>query len=231
MSTDLTRPIPAITLKALDRVSRYFDTQLYDAHKIPEGGVLIVGNHALAGIDALALMPKLYDATGRAPRGLGLKALFDVPVLKNILEECGAVAGERKTACELLEAQEMVVVYPGGAKDSLKTRSERYRLKWDGRNGFAHVAIKTGKPIVPIAGIGPDEVFPILTSRGLRVPWLNNQRVPLFLPLARRVPFRFYVGDPIYPPEHTLETDSSHFAREVSTALQNLIDRGLKERP
>jgi len=227
---DLTRRVPATTLRALKRFSLYFDTRIEGLENIPDGGVLVVGNHALAGIDSLALMPALYEGTKRVPRGLGLKALFDVPLLKDALHQCGAVAGDRENAVELLLKEEMVVVYPGGARDSLKNRNERYRLKWGKRCGFARVAIAAQRPIVPIAGIGPDEVFPILLDNGLRVPWLNNERLPVFLPLLRRVPFRFYVGRPLYPPEDQSEESAEIFAAEVSNALEMLIVNGLERR-
>ena len=122
---DITRRVPATTLKALKRFSSYFDTQIEGLENIPDGGVLVVGNHALAGVDALALMPALYEGTHRIPRGLGLKALFDIPLLKDALHQCGAVAGERENAVELLLSDELVVVYPGGARDSLA----RHRLQ------------------------------------------------------------------------------------------------------
>lgn len=231
---DIDSPIPSTAYRASGLFTRFFQSQIYDADRVPDGPVLVVGNHALLGIDSFALIPELRHATGRFPRPLGLRSLFDAPVLGAILRECGAVPGDRETACELLEAGEMVVVYPGGAKDSMKGRGERYRLRWGDRQGFAHVAIRAGAPIVPIAAIGPDEVFPVLSRRGvLGMNWLGSARVPLFLPVARRVPFRFWVGEPIEPPELEPEHEDDQaraFANRVKVELTHLIDHGLDER-
>jgi hypothetical protein len=63
--------------------------------------------------------------------------------------------------------------------------------------------------------------------------WLGKDRVPLFLPLARRVPFRFWVGEPIQPPEPDLDNATEQarsFANQVKVALTHLIDHGLDDR-
>jgi 1-acyl-sn-glycerol-3-phosphate acyltransferase len=231
---DIEAPIPATAYRAATVISRFFHSKIFGAENVPDGPVLVVGNHALMGIDSFALMPELHKATGRFPRALGLRSLFDTPILGPILRECGAVPGTRDCACDLLASGEMVVVYPGGARDSMKGRGEQYRLRWGSRRGFAHVAIRAGAPVVPIAAIGPDDVFPVLTRRGiLGMDWLGNDRVPLFLPLARRVPFRFWVGEPIRPPARDPDDPDDQaraFANRVKVELTHLIDHGLEER-
>ncbi|MEZ4461302.1 MAG: lysophospholipid acyltransferase family protein [bacterium] len=225
---DLTKPVPAATLTALTALSRYFSTTIHGVENLPETGALLVGNHALAGIDSLAFLPALYHATGRVPRGLGLRALFQVPLLSQALQQCGAVAGDRENAVRLLESDELVVAYPGGSRDSLKSKADRSELKWKGRHGFAHVARQAKRPVVPVAAIGPDDVFPILADNGLRVGWLNNERLPVFLPIARRVPFDFVIGTPIEPPDGD---DVESFVDRVQTELRTLIVNGLATRP
>lgn len=234
---DVEDPLAAYTLKALTAVSRWFQTELYDVDRVPaDGPAMMVGNHAIMGIDSWALMPELIKQTGRYPRALMLRSLFDKPWLSEILTELGAVPGSRDSACELLDDGNLVVVYPGGARDSMKGRSERYHLRWGERRGFAHVAIRTGAPICPVAAIGPDEVFPVLSNRGvLSLDFLGNEKIPLFLPFARRIPFRFWVGRPIDPPEcsedpERLDADAAEFAHVVQAELATLIQRGLEAR-
>lgn len=221
--------------RIMSPISRYFDVSLTGLEHLPEqGGVMLVGNHALLGVDSWALMPELMRQTGRVPRGLALRKLFDVPLLSTFLEEVGLVAGERESAVELLRREELVLTYPGGARDSLKTRSERYTLKWDGRRGFAHVALEAQRPVVPIVGVGPDECFRLIgPDQGiLPMSGLSGEalKVPLFIPFARRVPFSFHVGEPLMPPPCPEGLDREarralveRFAQEVEAATQALL--------
>lgn len=226
-------------------ISRYFDATLHDAERIPRAGAaLLVGNHALMGVDSWALLPEIYHAVSRMPRPLGLRSLFEVPGLGPLLTELGAVPGERDNAVALLERGELVMVYPGGSKDSLKGRADRYKLKWEGRTGYAHVACRAGAPVVPIAAIGPDECFTVLTDEGV-IPtsgFLNgaqdqpSYKVPLFVPLLKRVPFDFFVGEPLRSPvsagapaDEVAEAAPAH-AEAVRAAMEGLIARGLEVR-
>ena len=52
---------------------------------------------------------------------------------------------------------ETVLVYPGGAGVA-KFKGEQYRLRWEGRSGFARVAIESDYPIVPVGLVGDDAV-------------------------------------------------------------------------
>lgn len=216
--------------RASSAVSRYFSTSIEGVERLPVGGAMLVGNHALLGIDSVGLFPALFEASGRLPRGLAHRSLFKNPVLSRALASAGVVPGHRDLAVELLRAGEMCVCYPGGARDSMKNRDEAYRLKWGNRAGFAHAAAEAGVPVVPVAAIGPDEAFRVLTNRGIvPVKFLDNEvRSPVFVPVARRVPFTFVIGEPLAPPSLVGDERDPDlvraFAGEVETALQVLID-------
>ena len=98
------------------------------------------------------------------------------------------------------------------------------------------MAIQSGAPVIPIAGVGPDECFPMLLDRGF-IPCdrigMQSHKAPLFIPLARRVPFDFYVGSPMEPPavpEGAAEEDvialADAFAMEVRERTQDLLREG-----
>ena len=42
---------------------------------------------------------------------------------------------------------------------------EEYTLRWQGRSGFARIAVETGYPIVPVGFVGGDDVYRSLTAR------------------------------------------------------------------
>jgi 1-acyl-sn-glycerol-3-phosphate acyltransferase len=135
------------------------------------GGVLIVGNHALLGADSAPLISLVMHHTGRVPRMLGERNLWRIPGAKPVLDALGAIPGEPEAAVRLLQAGEMVLVYPGGTNDSFKTRAEAYRLKWGNRTGFARVAMRAKVPIAPVAATGIDEIFHVMA----RERWIGRR--------------------------------------------------------
>ena len=54
------------------------------------------------------------------------------------------------------------MVFPEGVKGTGKPFSERYRLQRFGRGGFVEIALRTGSPIVPVAVVGSEEIYPKL---------------------------------------------------------------------
>jgi 1-acyl-sn-glycerol-3-phosphate acyltransferase len=56
------------------------------------------------------------------------------------------------------------MVFPEGVKGTGKQFSERYRLQRFGRGGFVEVALRTGSPIVPVAVVGSEEIYPKLAD-------------------------------------------------------------------
>ena len=69
------------------------------------------------------------------------------------------------------------MAFPEGAKGTGKPFSERYRLQRFGRGGFVEVALRTGAPIVPVAVVGAEEIYPKLAdakplARALGAPFV-----------------------------------------------------------
>lgn len=175
-----------------------------------QGGALLVGNHALGGLDAFPLTALLIVHTGRTPRFLGDRNLWRIPGLPVLLDAAGAIPGAPDDATRLLAAGELVGVYPGGIDDSFKLTSEAYTLKWGSRAGFARVAMRAGVPIIPVAATGIDELFEVKRREHLIGRWFGgSERYDVPIPenvLPRRVPLDYHVleaidtrGDPANP--------------------------------
>lgn len=187
----------------------YFHARMEGAHHIPregEGGALLVGNHAMMGIDGFVLGALVSQQTGRYVRFLGERNLWRVPLLRSFLDMVGAVPGAPDTAIELLEEGELVGVYPGGIDDSWKlTTTDRYRLQWGSRAGFARVAMRARVPIVPIAALGIDEMYDVIAREkvvGRTLLGSKRYDLPIALgvlgtPIPRRAPQRYLVQPPI----------------------------------
>jgi 1-acyl-sn-glycerol-3-phosphate acyltransferase len=178
------------------------DASMTGAANVPRaGGALMVGNHAVLGLDAFFLTPLLLLEAGRVPRFLAERTLFRLPGARSLLAAIGAIPGEPASARRLLESGELVCVYPGGVDDSFKTARDAYRLQWKERAGFARVAMAAKVPIVPVAATGVDEIWDIAGREhvvGRRLFGSPRYDLPFVKnPLPRKVPLRFHVLPPI----------------------------------
>jgi 1-acyl-sn-glycerol-3-phosphate acyltransferase len=149
--------------RVLSLVIDYFHATLEGQEHIPRhGGALIVSNHALFALDTGVLGALIVRDIGRNPRFLADRMLWKIPGFRQAITAIGALPGEPQAAEELLRRGELVVVYPGGVDDSLKLSHERYQLKWKERAGFARVAIAAKVPIIPVVGLGIDEMYSVV---------------------------------------------------------------------
>ena len=198
--------------------------------RIPRsGGALLVGNHALGGLDAFPLTALLALRTGRIPRFLGDRNLWQIPGLSALLGAAGAVPGTPEAAVRLLEAGEMVCVSPGGIDDSFKLSSEAYTLEWGARRGFARVAMQARVPVLPIAATGVDELFEVRRREQVIGRWFGGApRYDVPVPenlLPRRIPLAYHVleaidtsGDPAD------EAAVERVRRATLTAMESVLD-------
>lgn len=148
------------TRRLAARLAKRLDARLHGGEHVPRTGpALLVGNHALFGADSGPFCALLAAEVGRVPRWLGERNLWRIPGLAPLLDAVGAIPGRPDDAVKLLEAGELVCVYPGGFDDSSKLTTEAYTLFWRERAGFARVALRARAPIVPFASTGVDELF------------------------------------------------------------------------
>lgn len=147
----------------------------------PDGRFLLVGNHTQAGTEAL-LIPYLV----RRQIGIRLRPLADrrfgnfKGLAADVFAALGAVVGTPDAARELMRSDEPILVFPGGGREINKASDQLYSLMWKGRNGFARLAIENDYLIVPVALVGGDDVYHVLTSSDGR--WARMTK-----PLATRM--------------------------------------------
>jgi 1-acyl-sn-glycerol-3-phosphate acyltransferase len=213
-----------------------------------EGAVLLTGNHTVYGlIDIPMLALELYEKTGRWVRGLGDHIHFDAPVWRDALSAMGAVRGTRENCARLFADDEAVIVFPGGGREVMKRKHEKYKLIWKERIGFARLAIQYGVPIVPFASVGVEDMFEIvadandiLNSRagdllralgvteqewfrhGEMIPPITRGKGPRGLPRLERQYFLF--GEAI----DTAPFAGLHEDREACFALRKQVQRAIE---
>lgn len=177
--------------------------------KIPrEGGALMVANHAGAiPVDAPSIMHGIERELGRAVYGLADEVFKKMPLVNVAWSRLGGVQAHPDNAYRLLRRQQqLVMVFPEGAKGPGKLYSERYQLRRFGRGGFVQIAMRAGVPIIPLAIVGNEETMPIVAkvpalAKALGVPYVPITANMLFGPLGMWVPFpakmRIRVLDPV----------------------------------
>jgi 1-acyl-sn-glycerol-3-phosphate acyltransferase len=156
-------------------------------HVPSTGPALVVGNHAgTLPFDALMVALALLDEhpAHRSLRMLAADLAFDLPVVAHLARKSGNTLACAEDATRLLEAGELVGVWPEGYKGLGKPYRERYQLQRFGRGGFVEIALRTGAPIVPVAVVGSEEIYPMLA---------NLRR------LARLLGFPYFPVTPTFP--------------------------------
>jgi 1-acyl-sn-glycerol-3-phosphate acyltransferase len=118
----------------------------------------------------------------RPTRFLVLRWAFELPWLSIAVRRLGGVVASPYNAVRLLEEEELVAVFPEGARGIGKRWSERYRLQRFGRGGFVEIALRTGAPIVPVAVVGSEETFPALGPLGA-IPLPSRWRIEFGEPI------------------------------------------------
>jgi len=147
---------------------RWWRVKVEGVHRVPaHGRVLLASNHAgILPWDATMISVALLrqHPLPRHPRFLVLNWAFDLPWISAFMRRVGGVVASPYNALRLLEQDHLVAVFPEGVKGTGKPFGERYRLQRFGRGGFVEIALRAGAPIVPVAVVGSEEIYPKLAD-------------------------------------------------------------------
>lgn len=158
-------------------------------------GFIAVANH-ISTLDPLSVGHFLHD-NGAPPRFLAKAELFRVPVLGAIFRGADQIPVERGTnragnsleaAQKALEKGECVMIFPEG---TLTDDPDLWPMR--AKTGVARLALATGKPVVPIAQWGTQDVIPPDKSRLI----LSRKRRSLHVVAGPAVDLSEYLGKPV----------------------------------
>ena len=136
----------------LDSLKVSYSVANTDRENIPvEGPVVIVANHPLGALDALALI-HLVGSVRRDVKVLANDVLMQLDPMKSLLlplpvfGSASSLGGARE-AYRALEREEALIVFPAGEVSRMGAQGVR-DSKWS--TGFARLALKTGAPVLPV---------------------------------------------------------------------------------
>ncbi len=225
----------------------YFQVEIRGIENIPgDGRAILVGNHSgllpLDGAMISMAMCNLHQNPRRI-RYLSTDWFFHLPGLSNWVKETGQVRATKDNAQKLLAVEELVGIYPEGIRGVGKPFAERYRVL-DFHPGFVQLAIATQSPLIPVATVGGDEIFPEFVNlhkvaRFLQMPFfpvtLGFPWLPaplMFMPLPVR--WMINIHKPInlgYPAEKANDRKLvMKLTREVQYQIQRDLNKLLRER-
>ncbi len=232
----------ALTGRLFDPIyTHWFRVEWEGFEHLPEkGGALLVANHAGAiPPDAPSIMHGIEKDLGRPVYGLAENLFRTLPVVGTLWSRSGGVAAHPDNAYRLLHDEEqLVLVFPEGAKGSGKLYTERYRLRRFGRGGFVEIAMRAGAPVIPIAVMGAEETAPMLFKSPRLAKLLNLPYFPITANMLALGPaglvaylpakFRIRVLPPVYfdvPPNQ--ERYSRSRVMEESERIRRLVQDAL----
>lgn len=155
-------------VRKLDALIDFFGPYVEGLGNLPrDGRFLLVANHTQFALAEVFLIPYFVQRElGVRVRPLAERGIAQLRgPMRDFMTACGAVVGHPDTAAELMRHSEPVLVFPGGSREISKFKGEEYQLRWQGRSGFARVAIAHNYPIVPVGLVGGDDVYRSMTAR------------------------------------------------------------------
>jgi 1-acyl-sn-glycerol-3-phosphate acyltransferase len=228
---------------------RWWRVGVEGVHNVPaHGRALLASNHAgILPWDAtmIAMAVLREHPLPRHPRYLVLDWAFDLPWVSTFMRRVGGVVASPYNALRLLEQDELVAVFPEGVRGTGKPFGERYRVQRFGRGGFVEVALRARAPIVPVAVVGSEEIYPKLADAPALArlvgapyfpltptfPWLGPLGV-VPLPSKWRIEFCPPIDTQSYGPEAigdrraVLELAERTRESVQDAVLKNLVRRG-----
>jgi 1-acyl-sn-glycerol-3-phosphate acyltransferase len=239
-------PLRAVLRTGLEQyLRRYHRHEIHVDAEVTEPA-LLVSNHGFGGLVDLnvLVMAAVERAMGltRPTTALVHQLAWRLGAGK-FAEWLGGQPASREAAEDALAAGHNVLVYPGGDVEAAKTWQDRDRVKFDGRSGFARLAMDNQVPVVPIVTAGAGESLLVLSdgrhvAKALNLPRLLRVKA---LPLSVTIPWGINIGvagmlpyvalptklvTAVLPPMTASEGESAHdFAARVEAAMQARLDQ------
>ncbi|MFO7171089.1 MAG: 1-acyl-sn-glycerol-3-phosphate acyltransferase [Chloroflexota bacterium] len=220
---DIVRPFAAFLYRTWWRVTAL------GLENVPASGpaLLVANRSGMLPWDSAMIATAVLEEhpQPRLVRSLHAGWLASVPVMAPALASFGQVPALPENAARLLAEGQLVCVYPEGTRGAGKLFWDRYRLAPFDAAGYLRAALDAGAPIVPVAVVGAEEIYPML---GDARPVARLLGLPYF-PLTPLFPWLGPLGLIPLPSKWTIVFDTpiagEHGAGADDAAVGRLSDR------
>ena len=177
----------------------YFRAEVRGLEHIPEGPVLLVGNHSGGTMiaDTFVFATCFYEHFGPERRfhQLAHDVAARLPGLG--IRPYGTVRASHQNARKAFRKGAAVLVYPGGDYETFRPSWHSDQIEFDHRQGFVKLALSEDVPIVPVVSIGGQETALFLSrgERAARLLRLDRLLRIKVLPVSLGPPFGVSVLD------------------------------------
>ena len=233
--------------------NRYLTVTVRGWENVPPSPALIVSNHSggtsIPDAWGLGFAWHTHFAFKRPLHVLAHEMVFSIHAIGRMFARAGVLRALPELGQRVLRNGRDLLVMPGGDVDVWRPYSERYKVKFAGRTGYAKLALRTGVPIVPVANAGAHETLRVLTdgaplARLLRFPQLFRASI---FPVSMSIPWgltigpwphlptpthlRYRIGRPVLPRsgycnpgEEPSPARIAEYDEDVRAAMQELLD-------
>jgi 1-acyl-sn-glycerol-3-phosphate acyltransferase len=142
---------------------RYWRVETSGTGNLPAvGPALLVANHSGAvPFDGAMIVTTVDMHRRRNVRFVYDRFVEQLSPVATFYRKVGGVPATRENAIALLRAGELVLFFPEGVHGVAKPFGDRYQLRTFSP-GFARLALALDVPIVPVAVVGAEEIYPLV---------------------------------------------------------------------
>lgn len=218
----------AFVERAIELLQLRYSVANTDRENIPvEGRVVIVANHPLGALDALALI-HLVGSVRRDVKVLANDLLMQFTQLKPLLLPLpvfggGSAHGGARAAYRALENDEALIVFPAGEVSRMRAAGVR-DATWS--PGFVRLALKTGAPVVPVHIAAQNS--PVFYGVSMLAKPLSSLLLPREMFGAARARIELQVGENV--PAAAL-TQSTQQPQRIAQQMRTHVYRLPRRRP
>lgn len=218
----------AFVERAIELLQLRYSVANTDRENIPvEGRVVIVANHPLGALDALALI-HLVGSVRRDVKVLANDLLLQFTQLKPLLLPLpvfggGSAHGGARAAYRALESDEALIVFPAGEVSRMRAAGVR-DATWS--PGFVRLALKTGSPVVPVHIAAQNS--PVFYGVSMLAKPLSSLLLPREMFGAARARIELQVGENV--PAAAL-TQSTQQPQRIAQQMRTHVYRLPRRRP
>ena len=166
---------PEAVRSTMERLRPVFDgphagvpTVVVGLDTLPPPAVLLVGNHSggttIPDIYGFAWIWYQRFGLQRPLSGLAHELVFSLRATGRRFARWGALRADPALAQSALSSGRDLMVMPGGDLDTWRPYKDRYQVRFDGRRGYARLAIRAGVPVVAVAHAGAHNTLVVLTD-------------------------------------------------------------------